>query len=236
MVDDEPPERGRGSWTGQHRSGSSRGGRSAARRPRKASARDENHPSVRGESRPEKAVGSAAVPTADGDAPDQASAQSSGPVSASAPVEADAPTPRRVAGAARIPDQRTAGFADDEGDEHAWLDQDAGPVVRPYTLTGGRSRPFSSGLGLLTHVEALYAPEADLVSLQPEHREILSLTRTALSVAELAGRLDLPVGVVRVLVGDLLQADLVSTFEADAAVRPPSDDILQAVIDGLRAL
>jgi hypothetical protein len=121
-------------------------------------------------------------------------------------------------------------------DDHAWLDQDAGPVVRPYTLVGGRARPFTSGLGLLTHIEALYAPDADLVGLQPEHRAILSLTRTALSVAELAARLDLPVGVVRVLVGDLLQANLVSTFDADAAVRAPGDDILQAVIDGLRAL
>jgi hypothetical protein len=123
-----------------------------------------------------------------------------------------------------------------EDDEHDWLDQEAGPVVRPYTLTGGRSRPFTSGLNLLTHVEALYAPEADLIALQPEQRSILSLTRTAISVAELSARLDLPVGVVRVLVGDLVQANLVSTFEADAAIRSPDDDILQAVIDGLRAL
>jgi hypothetical protein len=72
--------------------------------------------------------------------------------------------------------------------------------------------------------------------LQPEQREILSMTRTALSVAEVAGRLDLPVGVVRVLIGDLMQANLVSTFEADSAIRAPDDHILQAVIDGLRAL
>lgn len=109
-------------------------------------------------------------------------------------------------------------------------------MVRPYTMTGGRSRPVTGGLSLLTYVEALYAPEADLVHLQPEHREILNLTRTALSIAEIAGRLDLPVGVVRVLVGDLLQANLVSTFDSDARVHPPDEDILQAVIDGLRAL
>jgi DNA-directed RNA polymerase specialized sigma24 family protein len=120
--------------------------------------------------------------------------------------------------------------------EHTWLDQDAGPVVRPYTLTGGRSRPITGGLSLMTHVEALYAPEADLVHLQPEHRAILNLTRTALSMAELAARLDLPVGVVRVLIGDLLQESLVSTFESDSAINPPDDSILQAVIDGLRAL
>ena len=109
-------------------------------------------------------------------------------------------------------------------------------MVRPYTLTGGRSHPVTTGLNLLTHVETLYAPEADLMGLQPEHREILDLARTATSLAELAARLDLPLGVVRVLVGDLLQANLVSTFEADAAVRAPDDDILRAVIDGLRAL
>ena len=109
-------------------------------------------------------------------------------------------------------------------------------MVRPYTLTGGRARPVTGGLSLLTHVEALYAPEADLVGLQPEHRMILSITRTALSVAEIAARLDLPVGVVRVLVGDLLQASLVSTFESDSTINPPDDNILQAVIDGLRAL
>src|SRR5512146_2388931 len=124
----------------------------------------------------------------------------------------------------------------DPGVDHAWLDQDAGPVVRPYTLTGGRSQPITGGLSLLTHVEALYAPEADLIHLQPEHRAILNITRTALSMAEIAARLDLPVGVVRVLIGDLLHENLVSTFESDTAVNPPDENILQAVIDGLRAL
>jgi Protein of unknown function (DUF742) len=126
--------------------------------------------------------------------------------------------------------------ANDGGQDHDWLDQDAGPVVRPYTLTGGRAQPITGGLSLLTHVEALYAPEADLIHLQPEHRAILSMTRTALSIAEIAARLDLPVGVVRVLVGDLLHESLVSTFESDTAINPPDESTLQAVIDGLRAL
>jgi DNA-directed RNA polymerase specialized sigma24 family protein len=124
----------------------------------------------------------------------------------------------------------------DATDQHDWLDHEAGPVVRPYTLTGGRSRPITGRLSLLTHVEALYAPEANLVGLQPEHRVILSITRTALSLAEIAARLDLPVGVVRVLVGDLLQASLVSTFESDTTINPPDENVLQAVIDGLRSL
>ena len=147
------------------------------------------------------------------------------------------PRPRRD----RPPPDPAFGGADqagnaDPGEQHAWLDQDAGPVVRPYTLTGGRSRPITGGLSLLTHVEALYAPDADLINLQPEHRAILNITRTALSMAEIAARLDLPVGVVRVLIGDLLHENLVSTFESDTAVNPPDESILQAVIDGLRAL
>jgi hypothetical protein len=124
----------------------------------------------------------------------------------------------------------------DHQSEHDWLDDAAGPVVRPYAMTGGRARPVTGGLSLLTYVEALYAPEADLIHLQPEHRAILMMTRKAQSVAEIAGRLDLPVGVVRVLVGDLLQASLVSTFDSDTELNPPDENILQAVIDGLRAL
>jgi hypothetical protein len=108
--------------------------------------------------------------------------------------------------------------------------------VRPYTVTGGRARAHNGELHLLTYVEALYAPDADLVHLQPEHRSILTMTRKAHSVAELAGQLDLPVGIVRVLISDLLQARLVSIFESDASLNPPDEHILQAVIDGLRAL
>jgi Protein of unknown function (DUF742) len=138
-------------------------------------------------------------------------------------------------GRVRRPRHSTPGPANDHPDHH-WLDDDAGPVVRPYTMTGGRARPVTGGLDLLSYVEALYAPEADLLALQPEHREILALTRRAQSVAEIAGQLDLPVGVVRVLIGDLLAANLVSTFDSENSLNPPDENTLQAVIDGLRAL
>jgi hypothetical protein len=121
------------------------------------------------------------------------------------------------------------------GDQQ-WLDDEAGPVVRPYTVTGGRSQPRTGDLDLLTYVEALYAPEADLIHLQPEHRTILAMAANAVSVAEIAARVDLPLGVVRVLVGDLLQEDLVVCYDSGATTRPPDENVLKAVIDGLRAL
>jgi len=122
------------------------------------------------------------------------------------------------------------------GGDHDWLDEDAGPVVRPYTMTGGRVRPVNGGLNLLAYVVARHRPDADLIHYQPEHRRILLLTREPLSVAEVAARLDLAVGVVRVLIDDLMQVGLVSSYETEAAGRPPDNDVLQAVIDGLRSL
>jgi Protein of unknown function (DUF742) len=124
----------------------------------------------------------------------------------------------------------------DSGDDHNWLDHEAGPVVRPYTVTGGRVRTVNGSLDLLAYVVARHKPDADLVGFQPEHRRILHLTREPLSVAEVAARIDLAVGVVRVLIDDLMQVGLVSSYETDAAGRPPDDDVLQAVIDGLRGL
>ena len=214
-----PPRPDTNGETGpRHRSGSGRGGRTRTRKDSQSAAEPESTTNV---DPPFTDAESIEATVSDAIPPEPAVGTAAVPVAGStiAPIPRAAPDPSTV----EVPD-------------HAWLDQEAGPVVRPYTLTGGRSRPFTSGLSLLTHVEALYAPDADLVGLQPEQRAILSLARTATSVAELAARLDLPVGVVRVLVGDLIQSNLVSTFDAETALRAPGDDVLQAVIDGLRSL
>lgn len=225
-------------WTGpRHRSG--RGGRTRARKERPPPEPEIEPAAETAPSEAPTAPTTEALSDAESITTDSIDVESvDAPYRDHAPAVGTAVVP--AAGVAAIPTQtvrqQPVTVPSTVEDEHAWLDQEAGPVVRPYTLTGGRSRPFTSGLGLLTHIEALYAPDADLVGLQPEQRVILSLTRTATTLAELAARLDLPVGVVRILVGDLIQANLVSTFEADAAIRAPDDDILQAVLDGLRAL
>src|SRR5262249_37193764 len=80
--------------------------------------------------------------------------------------------PVRATGRARAPRSRPARVEAPDPVEpttaHDWLDQDAGPVVRPYTVTGGRARPAAGKLDLLSYVEALYAPDADVIHLQPE--------------------------------------------------------------------
>jgi hypothetical protein len=57
-----------------------------------------------------------------------------------------------------------------------------------------------------------------------------------MSVAELAADLDLPVGVLRVLVGDLLDARLAHVSRPVAPAQLPDVSILREVINGLRAL
>ncbi|GIF51579.1 uncharacterized protein DUF742 [Asanoa ferruginea] len=116
-----------------------------------------------------------------------------------------------------------------------WLDVDAGPVVRPYTVTGGRVRP-ERGFDLVAFVVAAPLDRVDLAPLQPEHRLIIEVAQRPVAVAELAARVDLALGVVRILLSDLLSAGLVVSYEPQPAAALPNHDILQAVVNGLRAL
>ncbi|MFJ1551884.1 DUF742 domain-containing protein, partial [Streptomyces sp. NPDC088246] len=73
--------------------------------------------------------------------------------------------------------------------------------------------------------------------LGPEHRALLTLCRSEnQSVAELSADADLPVGVVRVLLGDLLEAGYVRVSRPVPPAQLPDEHILREVINGLRAL
>ncbi|MFJ8468036.1 DUF742 domain-containing protein [Streptomyces swartbergensis] len=121
-----------------------------------------------------------------------------------------------------------------------WYDHEAGPLVRPYAMTGGRTRPGPTGvrfdlIALVTLDPA--APGVDDVPLGPEHRTLLDLCRTETqSVAELAAGADLPVGVIRVLLGDLLELGCVTVSRPVPPAQLPDERILREVIAGLRAL
>lgn len=119
--------------------------------------------------------------------------------------------------------------------EEAWYDDDAGPVVRPYAVTGGRTRSAGAQLDLISLVVARPAATGPGPS-SPEQREIVARCRRPLSVAEIAAGLNLPVGIVRVLIGDLLHAGLVDTQEPPLLSDLPSENLLEAVLAGLRSL
>lgn len=129
--------------------------------------------------------------------------------------------------------------ADGQASSH-WFDDEAGPVVRPYAMTRGRTTSAAQHrLDVIAVVVVEpYAddPEAD-PTLSPEHVDIVNLCReTPQSVAELAADLNLPIGVVRVLVGDLVTAEFVHVNRPVPPAELPDESILRDVINGLRAL
>ena len=113
---------------------------------------------------------------------------------------------------------------------------DSGSLVRPYTRTGGRTRPDYD-----LAIEALVSTserglERDAAVL-PEHRSICGLCVDTRSVAEVAALLRLPLGVVRVLIGDMASMGLVLIHQGGLVVGDrPSIEFLERVLSGLRRL
>ena len=132
-----------------------------------------------------------------------------------------------------VPDASQAGPDASVAD---WVDEAAGPVVRPYAVTHGRTQPTRGEFDLITQVTATRAVSEAESGKQPEHAAILRLCQNPTSVAEIATALDLPVGTVRVLLGDLLDRGLIRTRSPMPAVQLPDDHVYKAVLDGLRAL
>jgi Protein of unknown function (DUF742) len=96
----------------------------------------------------------------------------------------------------------TGQSATDEGD---------GVFVRPFIVTRGRTRPLHDGLRLETLIEAL--PAALSAPLQFEQRQIVELAQHPVSVAEVAARIGVPLGVARVLIADLYTGKYISLHE-----------------------
>ena len=118
-----------------------------------------------------------------------------------------------------------------------WVDGDAGPVVRPYALTGGRTEPVGGVVLDLVAIVITAAPEpGDRAGLGPEQRQILDLCQQPATVADLASATTLPVGVVRVLLADLAGAGWVTVPPNQADGVQPGTDLLKEVLHGLRAL
>nr|WP_203674068.1 MULTISPECIES: DUF742 domain-containing protein [unclassified Streptomyces] len=110
-------------------------------------------------------------------------------------------------------------------------------LVRPYAMTGGRTRPRYQ-----LAIEALVSTTADPVQLRgqlPEHQRICILCREIKSVAEISALLTIPLGVARILVADLAEAGLVAVHQPggdESAGGQPEVTLLERVLSGLRKL
>lgn len=115
-------------------------------------------------------------------------------------------------------------------DEELWLDEAAGPLVRLYTVTNGRTRPTKS-LDLLSLVKV--TGHATYGQLGPEHSQVLGLCHAPTSVAEIASRLRLPVTVTKVLLSDLIDSGAVATPRQRSAAETTDRSVLEALLNGL---
>jgi len=108
---------------------------------------------------------------------------------------------------------------------------DEDPVVRPFMLTGGRTRPLHDGLRIETQLVA--APAALSAPLRFESRRIVELCQRSKSLADLSAALVAPLGVVRVIVGDLLTEGYLRIEEQPDQL---STSLIERIRDRVRAL
>jgi len=109
--------------------------------------------------------------------------------------------------------------------------------VRPYTLTGGRTRT-NVDLALETQVRTTDQGGQRIALLSHELRDIVEICRRPLSIAEVSAHLTVPLQVAKVLVGDLINSGDVASHTG-AASQPdgrPDIQLLERVLEGLQSL
>lgn len=122
------------------------------------------------------------------------------------------------------------------GPESEWFDGAAGRLVRPYALTGGRTRPVREGFDLITIIMTADASSIRAAEFGPEHAAILRLACTPQSVAEISAKVSLPLAVLRVLLGDLYTPGWIIVRQPTPMTQTPDERVLKDVINGLRTL
>jgi hypothetical protein len=107
--------------------------------------------------------------------------------------------------------------------------------LRPYLLTSGRAEPVDHTLEIEAQVLATELGVTGYARLSFEHRDIVELCATTMSVAEVAAKLKLHIGVARVLVADLAALGYLIVQRPSF---PLSQDpnLIERVIRGLEAI
>jgi hypothetical protein len=123
--------------------------------------------------------------------------------------------------------------------------------VRPYALTGGRTRSAHvllvetfvataegyQGRDGQAHQEEPAGPGGETAAaVMPESRAIVTLCRRMRSVAEISALLRIPLGVVRVLLSDLADQGIIRVYGTGQGPAQPDRALLERVLSGLRRL
>jgi hypothetical protein len=116
-----------------------------------------------------------------------------------------------------------------DADEH-WFDDAAGRLIRPYTVSDGRTEP-TTPMELLSMVIATGRRPPG--QLGPEHAQALVLCGNVTTVAEVAARLRLPAVVTKILLSDLVDLGVVDARAPDPMADSTNLTVLEAILDAL---
>lgn len=115
-------------------------------------------------------------------------------------------------------------------DEH-WVDDAAGRLVRPYTVSNGRTQP-STRMELLSMVMATGRPPN--AHLEPDHVQALGLCGSPTTVAEIAARLRLPAVVTKILLSDLVDCGAIDTRSPGPMAETTNPAVLETILNALQ--
>lgn len=109
--------------------------------------------------------------------------------------------------------------------------------VRSYVLTQGRTRS-NSAVEIETMVRVSERGRESFPQLALERKKIIELCGKPLSVAEISAHLSIPLGVAKVLVGDMAEEGLLESFQPQhgGGDERPDLQLLERVLNGLQAL
>ena len=115
-------------------------------------------------------------------------------------------------------------------DEH-WFDDAAGRLIRPYTVSNGRTEP-TTPMELLSMVIATgRRPHGQL---GPDHAQVLGLCGSVTTVAEVAARLRLPAVVTKILLSDLVDWGAVDARSPDPMANASNPAVLETILNALQ--
>lgn len=116
----------------------------------------------------------------------------------------------------------------------------SGRLVRPYTMTGGRTGAEYSEIALEAHVLVTEFGLRKRHEFRWEAADLLGHVEKPTAIIELAALLEVPIGVVRVVAGDLSAegAVVISNPASEVAAQGGDEyvDLLQKVLDGIKSI
>jgi Protein of unknown function (DUF742) len=126
----------------------------------------------------------------------------------------------------------------DDSDAGAILNEDeadaTGRRIRPYAITGGRTGTEGDTIGLEAQIQANTRSSNHLAMYRWEAAKLIELVQVPTALVEVAARLEIPIGVARVLVADLVRDGAVVVHVPQRSQSFTS--LLEKVLDGVRRI